>query len=357
MPAELDGLTSEKGTSAPLPPWLAPTGERLLAALNRGRLGQALLITGPAGIGKRWLAGHLAQRLLCSSPSPDGSACGSCQDCRLVLAGHHPDLVVLEPDADAPGQEVRAEQVRRLCARESLTPTRGATKVFQIVPAEAMNAFAANSLLKTLEEPVDSTLWILIAEKPERLRQTIRSRCQRIGLAPPPADVALPWLRARLAERESAADVDLRLCLGLAYGAPLRACELAIGDGLETRSRVLEGLIGVAEAEHDPIGVANDWLRLEPELVLAAMIDWLTDLLRLAVDPHYQALTNRDLAQRLAEHASRLSPERGHRLLRRLFEARESLSVSINKQLLFESLLVRWALLLSPGACSPVDPG
>jgi DNA polymerase-3 subunit delta' len=68
-------------------------------------------------------------------------------------------------------------------------------------------------------------------------------------------------------------------------------------------------------------------------------------------------LTNRDLAQRLSEHANRLSPERGHRLLRRLFEARESLSVSINKQLLFESLLVRWALLLSPGASSPVDAG
>lgn len=357
MPREPDALIAETGASTLLPPWLTPTWDRLLAALSRGRLGQALLITGPAGVGKRWLADHLAQRLLCASPSPDGTACGRCDDCRLARVRHHPDWVLLEPDPDEPGREIRADEVRRLCAQESLTPTRGATKVFQIAPAEAMNAFAANSLLKTLEEPVASTLWILIAERPQRLRQTLRSRCQHIGLVSPPADAALPWLQSRLAEHGSAAGVDARLCLGLAYGAPLRAYALASGDGLETRRRVLDGLLGVVEAEHDPLDIANEWLRLEPDLVLAAMIDWLTDLLRLAADPCAERLTNRDLRARLAEQAYRLSPLRGHRLLRRLLDARASLSASINKQLLFESMLVRWALLLLPSASAAGERG
>ena len=197
-------LVSSATHSEPIPPWLVATWQRLLDAQRHARLGQALLLSGPLGVGKRVLAERLSGMLLCATPQADGSACGACSDCRLLEAGNHPDLLLLEPATEGASGEIRAEQVRQLCARETLTPMRGSTKVLTVVPADAMNLFATNSLLKTLEEPAESTVWVLITEHPQRLSQTIRSRCQQISMISPQSAQALPWLESRLERQDSA---------------------------------------------------------------------------------------------------------------------------------------------------------
>lgn len=335
---------------AKLLPWLGPVWQRLLQAHRSGRFGQALLITGPGGIGKLSLVEELTRLLLCGSPTADGLACGECTDCSLVDAGHHPDLVRLEPEAEGASSEIRAEQVRQVCRAETLTPTRGATKVLQIRPAEAMNQFAANSLLKTLEEPVASSVWLLVSEQPQRLPQTIRSRCQRIDLGLPAERDALPWLKERLALEAPQQVGDAELCLRLAHGAPLRALGLASQDELRVRGELLGGLLDIADAARDPVALANDWQRLEASAVLAVMIDCMADLLSLVAVPDGggRRLTNVDALPRLASLARRLDPAAGHRFLRRLLQTRGSIDAPINKQLMLEALLVRWALLFDP---------
>jgi DNA polymerase-3 subunit delta' len=232
------------------------------------------------------------------------------------------------------------DQVRELCGHQALTTNRGSRKVLQIVPAEAMNPMAANSLLKTLEEPVDSTLWILISEDPGRLMQTIRSRCQHILLPAPAPQQALPWVQQRLGPGD-----DAELLLRLAHGAPLAALALAGSDRLVQRSGVLDGLLAVARGQRDPLAVADAWQSMEPTLVLETLAGWVCDLLRLRADPQAAHLGNPDKRGEMQTVAAAIDPDAGHRYFTRILGARELGEASVNKQLMFEALLVRWALL------------
>jgi len=347
-------LLAAPGAAALQPhPWHQETWQRLWRAHAEGQLGHALLVSGPAGIGKRALMETLARALVCSRPTAAGYPCGQCAECRLSAAGNHPDLILLAPDPEAKSQEIKADQVRALCERQTLTTHRAARKVIRIVPAEAMNPFAANSLLKTLEEPVDSTLLILVAEGPERLPATVRSRCQPLRLTMPPAAQVLPWLRAHLEALAPVAPVDAALLLQLAHGAPLHALSLADGERLTQRATALQAFVAVGQGRQDPLVVADAWQRLEPALVLDEMAGWIGDLLRLAVDPNASHLDHPDqratLISLMTSQAGRLSPAAGQRFLQQVFAARAHAAATINKQLMFESLLVQWARIARGG--------
>jgi DNA polymerase-3 subunit delta' len=215
-------------------------------------------------------------------------------------------------------------------------------KVLQIVPAEAMNAFAANSLLKTLEEPVASSLLILIGEAPERLPATVTSRCQRIGMLPPDAETGAAWLSARV----DAKRFDLALLLRLAHDAPLRALTLADAEGLAGRERAFEQLAAVARGEQDPIAGAAAWQPLDPRLVLEWLSAWVSDLVRLVQTPGAAYLSSPDKHAQLMALTPGLDCAKAHRYLRRVLDYRALIDAPLNKGLLFEALLVDWARLV-----------
>ena len=218
-------------------PWLA---EPLRLAFQSTR-GHALLAHGPAGVGHLEFALQLGQALLCDAPE-GGRACGCCASCRLIRQHVHPDLTVVVPEAlrvaldwppdeDAPtrpdakpSREVRIASVRGAIAWAQKTPARGRAKVLLVHPADALNAHAANALLKTLEEPPASLRLVLTSADPERLLPTLRSRCQLLRLALPGAAQARDWL---VAQGLGQPDALLRL----AGGSPLEALAWA-GEGL-----------------------------------------------------------------------------------------------------------------------------
>ncbi|MFO1226060.1 MAG: DNA polymerase III subunit delta' [Roseateles sp.] len=197
-------------------PWLeAP----LRDALQRSH-SHALLVQGPAGVGQLELAMLLARSWLCESPAAVHQrqpGCGECASCRLFAAGTHPDFQLLLPEAlDAacrealglpaeeavehktgkakPSREIKVDAVRQLLGFAQATSARGRAKVVVIFPAEALNAVAANALLKTLEEPSGVLRFALATHDPAGLLPTIRSRCQSLSLPLPPADAAEAWL-------------------------------------------------------------------------------------------------------------------------------------------------------------------
>jgi DNA polymerase-3 subunit delta' len=245
-----------------------------------------LLIGGPRGIGKRTLALNFRAVVVVRNAARGGLACGACASCRYVAAGQHPDLQLLEPFTIEEDGEVKlldaipVDRVRALTEWAQVTSHRGRAKVAIIVPAEALNAAAANALLKTLEEPPPDTFLLLVSHQPGRVPATLRSRCRRFGAPLADADVARQWL----ADQGVAAPATV---LAQAGGAPLLALamadpawqgERAVWLQALAKPRSLSAVALAARVETGPreerkqrLGLAIDWLGA-----------WTADLARVA---------------------------------------------------------------------------
>lgn len=244
----------------PLPEWCAEPWRLLAARAAQGALPHALLLAGPAGLGKRAVAEAFVRACLCEAPR-DGRACGTCRACRLLAAGTHPDRmrVTLEenPRTHVLRREILVDQIRALSARLALASQLGGWQVALIDPADAMNAAAQNALLKTLEEPGPSSLIVLIADQPWRLVATIRSRCQRVDFALPAADVARRWLDAQGVENAPA-------LLAAAGGNPGLARALAADGGMARRQAVARDLLALAAGRAEARVLSRSWVEDEP---------------------------------------------------------------------------------------------
>ncbi len=177
----------------------------LRAALARGTLHHAYLFGGPEGVGKGTTARLLAQAANCEGgvAGPEGlraDPCGTCDPCRRIAEGKHPDVLVLadertmvawkrwEPKSGrSPSRDIVVDQVRDVVDHVvSMRRFQGRRRVIIIDPADAMNLQAQNALLKTLEEPPDGTTLVLVSSTPDSLLPTVRSRCLRVAFAPLP---------------------------------------------------------------------------------------------------------------------------------------------------------------------------
>ena len=242
-------------------PWHDPQWQRIERGVAAGRVPHAMLLRGPGGTGKAMFAARLAAVLLCRS---NASPCGTCESCRLVVAGSHPDRIDVRRETDR--REIVVDQIRELIHTVGLTARFARHKVVIVDPADLMNHHAANTLLKTLEEPPGATVFVLVSSSHARLAATIRSRCQRLDFPIPDRRVALEWLRGKVPDPDST--------LALAHGAPIRAMELSSGGLIEVRS-TLERDLDELLAGGDPMTVAARW----KELGRATVTRWLADIL------------------------------------------------------------------------------
>lgn len=200
-------------------------------SLARGRLASSFLFVGPPGIGKRTFAVRLAAALLCETRQEEWlDPCGQCPACQQVAAGLHPDLLMVSKPADKselPLSLFVGERERRnqegLCHDIALRPARGKRRVAVVDDADLLGEEAANSLLKTLEEPPPGSVLILIGTSPERQLPTIRSRCQVVRFRPPAAEDAAGLIAAALGISDPAEALRLAVHAG---GSMQRAAQL-----------------------------------------------------------------------------------------------------------------------------------
>ncbi|MBD9368728.1 DNA polymerase III subunit delta' [Xanthomonas sp. XNM01] len=240
-------------SAAVFAPWQQRIHDQALAALDSGRLGHALLLCGPAGLGKRAVAERLAEHVLSA-----GDAAQAARTRQLIAAGTHPDLHVVSFVPNRDGSKLRTEividQIRELGQKMALTPQYGVAQVAIIDPADAINTAACNALLKTLEEPAAGRYLWLVSAQPGRLPATIRSRCQRLEFRLPPREESAQWLHARGHGQTAAAEA-----LDAARGHPGLADAWLSGDGLTLRREVAADLGGIAAGRADPMEVALRW--------------------------------------------------------------------------------------------------
>ncbi|HEX7814165.1 DNA polymerase III subunit delta' [Dyella sp.] len=240
-------------------PWHAEHWMRLQSRRERGAMPHALLLAGPAGLGKRQFLRRLVKGLFCQE-AHDGDACGQCRSCLLFEAGTHPDFVSLSYGLRKDGvqrSEIVVDQVRELSARLAMASQFGGWQIAVIDPADAMNAAAANALLKTLEEPSAQTMLLLVADAPWRLPQTIRSRCQRIQFQLPSREQSLDWLEGEGLQ-------DATSALDAANGNPGLAWQWSREGALVRRQEVRKDLAALAGGRGETMEVVRRWLDNEP---------------------------------------------------------------------------------------------
>jgi DNA polymerase-3 subunit delta' len=264
--------------AVPLPapallPWHVRAVEQLRSAWSSGRMSHALLITGPEGIGKRQLAAWLAAAVLCDrTDATHLDRCGECASCKLIDAGSHPDLWWVRPEEDK--QQISVDQVRAMCERLGKTSYREGYKVAVVEPAHRMTPGAANSLLKTLEEPAPKSLLVLVTSQPSALLPTVRSRCLKLAVGGPSSSEARAWAESAIGQ-ELAADA-----LEFAGGAPLKAVELAQGAFATLHDDMQKGLAALLSGRADVTQVAANWADEQLPERLSWLDRWLLSLAR-----------------------------------------------------------------------------
>lgn len=316
-------------------PWQQAQWQILQDARQQNRLPHAILLTGAEGLGKADFADLLAQSLLCEQPLAKGP-CGQCRYCLLYIAGSHPDIKDIAPLEGK--KAIAVDQVRSLANFMSLTSQYGQHKVVVIHPAEAMNINASNSLLKTLEEPSDKTVLILVSHQPAKLPATIRSRCQAIGFAAAPPEQAKSWLDEQL--KDSSADIEL--VLALTDYAPLRAKELAQEGLLESRSELFQGFEELSRLLISPVALAKKSIDKGVNWSLLCLYFWSVDMVRLKSSAQPPRLANPDLVQNLTRLSMPVKLKHLMLLQDEIANARQDIAGNVNPTLVMESLFIKW---------------
>lgn len=319
-------------------PWQQQQWQQLWRCYKENKLAHALLLIGVPGLGKKQFALQLAKTLLCHQVDEVGNECGQCHACHLIIAGSHPDLVLLEPLEE--GRVIGVEQVRQVVQFVNETAQQGGERVIVIDPATALNNAAVNALLKTLEEPTARTLFILLSGPGLRLPATIISRCQKILFSPPPRALALTWL-AKTVEIPTA--VDPNLLLNLAAGGPLKAIELLTNGELAQRQAFYQGLATLSQANADPLTLAAQWQEQETLGLINLLQSWLQDLLRYKLTQTDQQIVNMDYKALFWESSQKWSMDN---LLQYIDEVQQIYAkmtvLNLNRQLVLEDLFIKW---------------
>ncbi len=305
------------------------------AIVNR-HLAHAYLFSGPEGVGKRMAALALAQYLNCRAPdTAQLRSCEVCPSCRQAVLGAHPDVIVVQPD----GAHIKIEQIRSLLGKAALHSYESAYKVILLDDAHRMTEEAANCLLKTLEEPVRGTLFILISSQPQNLPATIVSRCQEVQFQALPTDLVRQILERLHPERQS----RIELAAALSRGS-VRTAEQLLADEevIASRQALYELLAQIADAGPAQILLlCARWDKNRPMIhTLLEMAQlWYHDILLLRTGGDTALLANQDQTEQLA--GQRIGAETLLTVQRYFQDALAQLESNVTPRLVLEVALLK----------------
>lgn len=345
-------------------PWQTEILTALLKRWHSGQLPHALLFAGVEGIGKQHFAEQFARLLMCQHCHEDLRSaatalvsmmpCGVCQGCKLMKAGSHPDYQAVYSDE---GKAIPIDTIRAVSEFLTLKSQLAPQQVVIISPAEKMNRFSANSLLKTLEEPTPNTLLMLVTSRPDSLLPTIRSRCQSLVFHRPAMEQAGQWLREQLLSQADLGavieDAEIQALLSLADRAPLKALDYAKSGAIALREKMISSLEKLVNQQVDPVTEAQAWSDAGVTQCIKWLLLWTMDMIRLksAAVPVDNLITKlgpvdsdhyRGQLQNLSE---KIDLQHLFGYLDKLTQNLRLLETQTNQQLMMEDLLISWSRL------------
>jgi len=308
----------------------------LRAAILAQRTSHAYLFTGPDHVGKTTLARAFAQALTCDSPHQQGlGACGQCRSCRLAATQSHPDHRFISPDKG----QIRVDAIRDLIREANLSPVEGRFKVFIVRSFDQANLSAANALLKTLEEPSNTTRILLTSSQSASLLPTITSRCQILHLRPLPPEIVAQALE----ERWQVPADKAKLLAGLSGGRLGWAAEMATDpDSWQEYQQQIQTMETVAQQGIvERMALAETMSRTDDlEPILHTWLLFWRDVLFLQQSVP-QFVLHRDQLPVLERLAQQTSSNQVRRFLAALMKTAEYTHKNVNLRLALESLLLK----------------
>ncbi|EGR1596904.1 TPA: DNA polymerase III subunit delta' [Vibrio parahaemolyticus] len=241
-------------------PWLKPAWENLKSGLDSDRISGALLLQSDKGLAVEKLVEFFSHALLCQNYSSE--ACGFCHSCQLTKSQSHPDLHWIRPEKE--GKAITVDQIRACNRLAHESSQLNGYRLFVIEPADAMNESASNALLKTLEEPGEKCLFLLVTHNQERLLPTIRSRCQHWVVTPPSTDQAMQWIGEQGLSQVPA------FALKLNMGSPLKTLESLKNGELEEYSAFERCLVETLLSSTSDVSKCASLMAKNPDQAL----DW-----------------------------------------------------------------------------------
>lgn len=334
---------SQSNPSDHSPPysWHQSQWQQLLSQHNTGQMAHAYLVCGEQGIGKFGFVQAFAKYLFCLQATAM-QACNQCAMCQLAESGSQPDILIIEPEDGS--KAIKVDQIRALATFVARTSHTGKGKLVIINQADALNISAANSLLKTLEEPSNNTYLFLVTARADSLVATLRSRCQRLLLQTPSLPEAIQWLESH--------GIDSRQASSLAIAAgrrPLHGMEMANANSLADINEFLGCLLAVCEQRMPLQTAVAAGLNMGEELAIEYLAQTSSIVVKgLLLNNCNDDTLMADVVRYFAAASDKVS------LLRRLLVFNRAAEQAIrqlrsgtnpNSQLVLESLLWQWSRL------------
>lgn len=365
----------------------------LRRSISKDKIVSGYLFQGPSGVGKEMTAAIFAGALNCRSAPGDG--CGSCPECRQIEIGAHPDVHFIAPYSKS--RKIVIEQIEEMRKLVYLRSYGDNWKVFIIKEADRLNISAQNAFLKTLEEPPEKTIMILITDQPGYLLSTTLSRCQRVIFNP----WSLEMMKSFLREKTGITESESHVLYGISGGCPGRALELVEEGILEIRKKLfaplLEERISSAEKISEQVKSWLDYIsergkelggelekerdkwqealasserksleerdesrvaaaeRTELEMIFKLIFSWIRDLFVYRQTGGEDYIINRDYFDEIRTSSHRRSLSQLRKMMKWVEDSRllaEKTSARATRQLIFENMLIQlgyWRRTISPG--------
>lgn len=307
--------------------------------LRRGNLGLTLIFAGPEGIGKRQFALALAKAANCQQPANDDS-CDHCPACQRIQTGTYSDVVTIQPD----GTYIKIGQTRELINDIQVRPREGKQRFFLVDEADRLREEAANSLLKTLEEPPSTSTIILLTARPDALLPTIRSRAQKLNFA----SLSTSEMEQYLASHFQFAAPDAKLMAHLTGGRIGQATAIDLTEYRRERRELLEllDLLAAGNSKHRLLKAAEHYGKQEREAyerMLLLLLNLLRDVFLIAASGETENVVNVDVTDRLQLLADKIGITRLTDWIKKFDELRFNLRININRQVATEAVFISLA--------------